>query len=181
MASGIGKSVEEPQIEVSPNLNTSFESIAEIKDAKVVLRWRYGIHDLFFIVKEFFTGRTRPKRRHDTFSDVAESLVAQIEENNTEAINASKLLLEQQRMIEDTRARRRLEKWATRVISWYLILVFALVVGNGVVSMLAHNHIEFITGGIMAAILTTTTINVIGLGLIVLRGHFPNKNDKNKD
>ena len=32
----------------------------------------------------------------------------------------------------------------------------------------------FITDTVMTVILSTTTINIIGLGVIVLKGHFPN-------
>lgn len=98
--------------------------------------------------------------------------------------------MKQQRMLEDTRARRRLERWATKAIAYYLVCVFLLIVVNGVVLIL--NPIEtteiigssgvlvkrgFISDSIMTVILTTTTINIIGLGVIVLKGHF----DKNKD
>lgn len=73
-------------------------------------------------------------------------------------------------MVENTRARRRLEKWSLRVIAWYLIAVFFIV-------CLCYTNIRWlniisIPHEIMIAVLTTTTINIIGLGLIVLRGHF---------
>lgn len=41
-----------------PSLDTSFNEIADIINDKTVFRWKYGAHDLFFIFKEFFTGRT---------------------------------------------------------------------------------------------------------------------------
>lgn len=52
-----------------------------------------------------------------------------------------------------------------------------LVVSNGIVSMFTHNHDGFISSGIMAGILSTTTINVIGLGFIVLKGHFQHREE----
>ena len=158
------------------NVNTSFN---EEVGAKEDFNWRYGGHHIAILIKEFFCGRTMPRRGHDTFTSVAETLVANFGDRdniNENILKSTKELLRQQRMLEDTHARRRLERWATRVISWYLIIVLILVVADSTISALFDIDGGFITGGIMAAILTTTTINIIGLGLIVLRGHFPKSN-----
>lgn len=90
------------------------------------------------------------------------------------------------RVHENTKARRRLEKWASIVIVTYLLVVLSIVISN-------YTHIEYggwlkfmnnisihIPDKIMFTILSTTTVNIIGLGLIVLRGHFP-KNDKDEE
>ena len=140
-------------------------------------KWRYGGYYIAIAIKEFFCGKTRPKRGHDTFTSVAETIVANFSESGDiqeGLLKSTKELLHQQRMLEDTHARRRLERWATRVIAWYLIIVLIVVVLNSIVSAVADIEGGFISGGIMAAILTTTTVNIIGLGLIVLKGHFPN-------
>ncbi len=134
-------------------------------------KWRYVGHDVLLAVREFFCGKQQTRKEHDTFTDVAETIILQ--EANSEMLEISRKLLEQQRILENTHARRRLERWATRVISWYLIIVLILVVTNGVTSMVIGKEQGFISSGIVTAILSTTTINIIGLGLIVLRGHFP--------
>ena len=155
--------------------------------------WEYGAYNVFCYVRNFFLGEPKTPKNPSKFSDLAETLISSIPDNpGSELLNSSGKLLEQQRMLEDTRARRRLEKWATRVIVWYLLAVFILIIVNGLV--LIFHPIEtdeiinwgtanapkgFISDSIMTIILSTTTINIIGLGLIVLRGHFPQK-DKNK-
>lgn len=117
---------------------------------------------------------------HERFSETAESIIVQLSDrvDFPQMLEASRALLEQQRIQDNSHARRRLEKWTTRTISWYLIVVAVLVVSNGIVSMFTHNHDGFISSGIMAGILSTTTINVIGLGFIVLKGHFQHHEEK---
>lgn len=88
------------------------------------------------------------------------------------------------RVHENTKARRRLEKWASIVIVTYLIVVLLIVLMNYI--SIDYKECWFgrvtieIPDKIMFTILSTTTINIIGLGLIVLRGHFPNKEDKDE-
>lgn len=152
---------------------------------------KYGGYLIFSIIREFFFGEKPIKKNDNKFADLAETLISTIPDNpNSELLSSSEKLLSQQRMLEDTRARRRLERWATKVIAYYLLCVFLLIIVNGAVLIL--NPIEtteiigssgalvkrgFISDSIMTVILTTTTINIIGLGVIVLKGHF----DKNKD
>lgn len=88
------------------------------------------------------------------------------------------------RVHENTKARRRLEKWASIVIVIYLIVVLAIVLINYISIDYEDCWLSMITieipDKIMFTILSTTTVNIIGLGLIVLRGHFPNKEDKDE-
>lgn len=146
-------------------------------------KWKYGGYYIAIAIKEFFFGKTKPKPKqgHDTFTSVAETIVANFNDSDRiqeSLLKSTKELLHQQRMLEDTHARRRLERWATRVIAWYLIIVLIVVVLNSIISAIANIEGGFISGGIMAAILTTTTVNIIGLGLIILKGHFPNNQKK---
>lgn len=148
--------------------------------------WRYGAYNIYLSIRNFFLGEKKPKKNDNKFADMAETLLSTIsDKSDLELLSTSEKLLSQQRMLEDTRARRRLEKWATRVIAYYLLLVFLLILTNGAV-LIFHpvETIELIGGGnilvkrgfisdsIMTVILTTTTINIIGLGVIVLKGHF---------
>lgn len=100
---------------------------------------------------------------------------------HTESIEKSKSIASLHRIIENTHARRRLEKWALKVIVTYLVLVLLIVITT-------YTSIDFIglpwfhfDNQIMIAILTTTTANIIGLGLIVLRGHFLAKEHDKSD
>jgi len=83
-------------------------------------------------------------------------------------------LIRLHRILENTRARRRLEKWSLRVISWYLLCVLCIIfLTYGDCSWELMKPLKLvIEDNVMIAILTTTTANIIGLGLIVLRGHF---------
>lgn len=69
------------------------------------------------------------------------------------------------RIIENTRARRRLERWVTRLVSTYLLIVFALIVTS---YMLKWD----LPLGVIITILSTTTVNIVALGYILVRGLF---------
>lgn len=131
-----------------------------------------NLENYFEIVNSSILNRKKPeKSRRFDMEDVVSSLLNSTPgEPSKEILEKCSQLLTQQRMLEDTRARRRLEKWATRVIGWYLIIVCLLVLLNGFYIYIVEKPL--ITDKVMIAILTTTTVNIIGLGLIVLRGHF---------
>jgi hypothetical protein len=110
--------------------------------------------------------------------DIANHLnlkVASTEYSNDETLKKGEQLLKLQREMENTRARRRLEHWACRVIVCYLLFVFVLILLNGA-SQIVFPHVfvnhGFISDTVMTVVLSTTTINIIGLGVIVLKGHF---------
>lgn len=189
-------------INVSPSDN--FEDILEVNKKRIlddidVLPWRYGGYKIFQYVKRFFCNKPLPQKELN-LEDVVRNLISPFAEEPSmpipdETLNKCQELLRHQRTLEDTRARRRLERWATSVIGLYLTLVFCLIVANGVVLMNTPiDTIEligksntivkrgFISDSVMSVILTTTTINIIGLGVIVLKGHFNQKQkDKKKD
>ncbi len=129
---------------------------------KVVVR-HFG-YNSFRAIRRFFSN---PYRREKRDLDVLEIAQGLLESEQTDCnIDKSKELVRLHRIIENTRARRRLESWSLNVIVVYLLIVLMLVLGSylfGLISMPSQ---------IMIAILTTTTVNIIGLGLIVLRGHF---------
>lgn len=89
-----------------------------------------------------------------------------------ESIDKSKSVAALHRVIENTHARRRLEKWSLRVIAVYLVVVLCIVLATYTNIPGVEHKILDIPDNIMITILTTTTANIIGLGLIVLRGHF---------
>lgn len=130
-----------------------------------------------WFIRHLYKGIVVLEKKEDPefFISTARDLIA----NNTQdafILDTSRKLLVQQRIMDDTKARRRLEKWARNIILCYLIIVFVLVVLNGVSQIIWNdifkNH-GFISDTVMTVILSTTTVNIIGLGVIVLRGHFP--------
>lgn len=110
--------------------------------------------------------------------DVVRKLLEDFE--HEESINKSRSVVHLHRIIENTHARRRLERWSLRVIATYLMIVFLIVFATYANIPAIKLPILDIPPNIMVAILTTTTANIIGLGLIVLRGHFLAKEDEKK-
>lgn len=125
-------------------------------------------------VRQFFRSPySRPKRELDVLDTIQTLLESEPTSDN---ISKCKDLSRLHRMVENTRARRRLEKWSLTVIAAYLVIVLSIVVAS--YSAIEGFHLMDIPDGIMITILSTTTVNIIGLGLIVLRGHFLANNDK---
>lgn len=79
-----------------------------------------------------------------------------------------------ERYIYLPRARRRLERWVTRLVSTYLLIVFALIV----TSYILRWNLPL---GVVITILSTTTVNIVALGYILVRGLFhENENEDAK-
>lgn len=66
----------------------------------------------------------------------------------------------------DTKDRKWLAEWSTAVVSIWLFLVITILIKN-------HDSIH-LSDSVMIALLGTTTLNVLGLMFIVLKGHFNN-------
>lgn len=144
-------------------------------------KWRYLQHGGYYIVcliTAFFQNPTKKKQSNLELLGIVGSLLNDFEgKRGEECIQKSKDLIALHRLVENTHARRRLERWSLRVIALYLVSVLVIVVAT-------YANIPFIgmpwltiSDNIMIALLTTTTANIIGLGLIVLRGHFLSKGD----
>lgn len=94
-------------------------------------------------------------------------------------VDTLKELAKLHRITENTKARKRLEKWSSITIITYLVIVLVLVFFN----YTTRNSLNYvrIPNEIVIAILTTTTVNIISFMIIVLRGHFlSGEKDKQK-
>jgi hypothetical protein len=69
------------------------------------------------------------------------------------------------RFAEDTKHRKGLIRWVKIVVSIWLGLVLFVVTFNDLLHFRLHD-------GVLIALLTTTTINILGLAYIVLQGLF---------
>lgn len=148
-----------------------------------IIRWyHYLIHLGYYIpywVRFFFSAPFKEKKNDINILDTVGSLLES--ETTPENIEKCKELVHLHRIVENTKARRRLEKWSLRVIAIYLFIVLAIVVCNYIAVPLLSGYMDIhVTEPIMITILSTTTVNIIGLGLIVLRGHFL-ANDKSNN
>lgn len=72
--------------------------------------------------------------------------------------------LEANRYSSDTIDRKWLAKWTAIVVSFWLSAVLSILFFNE-----RHIHLD---NSVLIALLGTTTLNVLGLSFIVLRGHF---------
>lgn len=164
------------------NVSSTFDEVTGSKKTTNAVTWKkHGGYKLYYTIKSFFFGLEKPPKNKTKFANIAESLISVLPDKQDKSVlEASEKLLHLQRSLEDTYARRRLEKWASRTISIYLIATFLLLILNGA-SMVYYPETTpngFISDTIMGIVLSTTTINIIGLGVIVLKGHFYNKDKK---
>lgn len=146
-----------------------------------------GAYNLIQRIKQFFCGPLKNMPRKDL--NIVEQISVLLEhgdEITDDEIHRVKILTNIHRVFENTKARQRLERWASRVIVAYLLVVLFIVLSNYISieysgPLAFMNEVKMdIPKHIMFTILSTTTINIIGLGLIVLRGHFLSK-EKDKD
>lgn len=139
----------------------------------------YILHAGYYIphmIKCFFS---KPGRKEKRELNVLDQVQILIESSDThENILKCRELTHLHRIIENTKARRRLERWSLRVIAVYLFVVLLIIAScytQWEDKPIFYTIHSVIPPNIMIAILTTTTANIIGLGLIVLRGHFLSK------
>lgn len=78
-------------------------------------------------------------------------------------IEHRRILLREQR--NNTDQKKKLAIWAKIIVSVWLLLVWATVFFNGIFKLQVSDLV-------LSVLLGTTTFNVLGLMMIVLRGHF---------
>lgn len=159
------------------------ECFSNVKLSDYLLNGGFHIRKLF---KRFFCGPSKSATRDLDFVD---KLALLLEPGNftNDIMQKSKELSALHREYENTKARKRLEKWSLGIIIVYLLVVLCLIICNyfsvnfkGILSV--FNEIKCnIPDKVMIVILSTTTVNIIGLGLIVLRGYFLAKENKKND
>ncbi|MBQ8223979.1 MAG: hypothetical protein IJZ86_01250 [Bacteroides sp.] len=147
--------------------------------------FEYGLFNLRRNIKKFFCGPQLKEAKDLNLVEKISILLEHGDEITDDDIHRTKILTNIHRVFENTKARQRLERWASRVIVFYLLIVLCIVLANyvsveNVGSLGFINRIKIdIPENIMFTILSTTTINIIGLGLIVLRGHFLSRDKAN--
>ena len=134
--------------------------------------WKYFFYKLWTVVKVPITNPNKqPKKADVDLMEQVRYIITTDDPTKEQNISLCKKYIGMHRINENTKARKRLEKWARRLISIYLIIVLLLVVASSVNWSFFYDF--NISDTILITILSTTTINVIGLAFIVLRGHFP--------
>lgn len=72
--------------------------------------------------------------------------------------------LEDERYASDTKDRKWLAEWSATLVSIWLFFVFIILIKN--------NDSVHLSDAVLNVLLGTTTLNVLGLMYIVLKGHF---------
>lgn len=162
--------------------NNTISSFIQAESEDKIVWYHYVTHLGYFtfhLVRCFFRHPLKKDKKDLELLEQVRSLLDV--EVNDENIKKSRLIVGLHRVVENTHARRRLERWSLRVIAVYLAVVLAFVVcAYAKIPFLGLPFIS-VPDKIMIAILSTTTANIIGLGLIVLRGHFLANEDKKEN
>ncbi len=89
---------------------------------------------------------------------------------DSDDLDLQKKRYENLRYKEDTESRKKLAYWAATVVSIYLLCVLTILILN-------HQYI-YLSDTVLSVLLGTTTLNVLGLMYIVLKGYFKIENRK---
>lgn len=137
---------------------------------KKIIPWKTnGAYKVWFNIRRFFRNPYPKEKKELDLLDVVDLLISTGDPKNV--TESCKQYVDLHRIVENTRARRRLERWVTRLISSYLFFVFAFIVA-------AYMFEWKISGGIIITLLSTSTINIVALGLILVRGLFHQRDDQ---
>lgn len=79
--------------------------------------------------------------------------------------------LEVEKLGLDIKDRKWLAKWSACIVSGWLIFVIIILVTNNYCSL-------YLSDAVLITLLGTTTLNILGLSFIVLRGHFSSSQKK---
>ena len=83
---------------------------------------------------------------------------------------ANSIFARLERYADTSSLRRRTAKWVMRIVSLWLAAVIVVLVGTGWECFTLSNQV-------LIALLTTTTANILGLPLVVLRGLYPKEEE----
>lgn len=85
---------------------------------------------------------------------------------DSDNLDAQRKRFENQRYKSDTESRGWLGAWTSVVVTLWLIAVLTILILN--------DRYICLSDTVLTTLLVTTTLNVLGLSFIVLKGHFPN-------
>lgn len=135
--------------------------------------WRCFIYKIWYNILYIFRNPFKEPKRELNLLEQVEVLINTGGSGNV--IDYCERYIYLHRIIENTRARRRLERWVTRLVSTYLLIVFALIVTSYILKW-------DLPLGVIITILSTTTVNIVALGYILVRGLFhENENEDAKN
>lgn len=143
-----------------------------------VIPWSNLFYKIWWNIRRLFTNPFKEKKKELRLLDQVGIIIS--EGDAVKVAETCEKYIALHRIVENTRARRRLERWVTRLIVGYLLIVFILVLTNSFSPWLAYKSLPNMKmdTSIVIALLTTTTVNIVALGLILVRGLFHEHEDK---
>lgn len=156
------------------NSEIDLPSLPISKSAEEKIPWKCLMFKIWYNITFLFKNPTKKPKRELNLLEQVEVLINTGEANIV--IEYCEKYIYLHRIVENTRARRRLERWITRLISYYLLIVLILITTSYILMWNLHL-------GVIITILSTTTINIVALGYILVRGlfHEHEENDIKKE
>lgn len=144
------------------------------------ISWKHFFYKIWYNFCELFRNPYKKPQKDLNLLEQVEILLASEGTIDENLLQRCEHLIKLHRITENTNARKRLEKWTKSVIVSYLVIV-------GLVVALCTTKLDFCVFGchfyfvlsdtVLVTILSTTTVNIIALALILMKGHFPHKED----
>lgn len=118
------------------------------------------------------TGKQQDSKRYDDFSTTAEEEMESKRRREYLELNAraNTIFTRLERYADTSSLRRRTAKWVMWIVSLWLAAVIVVLVCAGLEWVTLSNRV-------LIALLTTTTVNILGLPLVVLRGLYPKEEE----
>ena len=118
------------------------------------------------------TGKQQDSKRYDDFSTPAEEERESKRRREYLELNAraNTIFTRLERYADTSSLRRRTAKWVMWIVSLWLAAVIVVLVCAGLEWVTLSNRV-------LIALLTTTTVNILGLPLVVLRGLYPKEEE----
>lgn len=134
--------------------------------------WRNGIYKLWWNFTQLFKNPFKERKKELRLLDQVSIIIS--EGNPEDVADTCEKYISLHRIVENTRARKRLEKWITRLIFSYLTVILFIVLVSGLEDYAKRHGFPYIHFDIkvLVVLLTTTTVNIVALGFILTRGLF---------
>ncbi len=118
------------------------------------------------------TGKQQDSKRYDDFSTTAAEERESKRRREYLELNAraNTIFTRLERYADTSSLRRRTAKWVMWIVSLWLAAVIVVLVCAGLEWVTLSNRV-------LIALLTTTTVNILGLPLVVLRGLYPKEEE----
>jgi hypothetical protein len=117
------------------------------------------------------TGEEPDNRTDDDFTTAAEERESKRRREYLELnARANTIFTRLERYADTSSLRRRTAKWVMWIVSLWLAAVIVVLVCAGLEWITLSNRV-------LIALLTTTTVNILGLPLVVLRGLYPKEEE----